>query len=148
MVMVVVVMMVMFMVVMETVMVMVLNSKHSCPWLRCSCAYSNLLASVFISIPPPPPTNAVSSSSRMTNANPDPLLLLFLSSCSPGQETICLFLINSNMRHGSGSINLGSNVNMDCGNAAKTVSRNQEQIGIYIKQKIISIKGDTSTKIF
>ena len=47
-----------------------------------------------------------------------------------GQKTICLFLINSNMRHGSGSINLASNVNRDPGNSAKNASRNREQIGI------------------
>ena len=51
-----------------------------------------------------------------------------------GQKTICLFLINSNMRHGSGSINLASNVNRDPGNSAKNASRNREQIGISIIQ--------------
>ena len=51
-----------------------------------------------------------------------------------GQKTICLFLINSNMRHGSGSINLASNVNRDPGNSAKIDSRNREQIGISIIQ--------------
>ena len=39
--MVILVVLMMLVVVMVTVMVMLLNSEHSCPWLRCSCAYSN-----------------------------------------------------------------------------------------------------------
>ena len=33
--------MVMVMMMVVGMVVMVLSSEHSCPWLRCSCAYSN-----------------------------------------------------------------------------------------------------------
>ena len=33
--------MVMVMMMVVGMIVMVLSSEHSCPWLRCSCAYSN-----------------------------------------------------------------------------------------------------------
>ena len=74
---------------------------------------------------PPPPTNAVS---RPYPAPAGWLMLILTHFCPRfclalwGQKTICLFLINSNMRHGSGSINLASNVNRNPGNSAKNNS--------------------------
>ena len=99
--------------------------KHS----RLSCLNTaQPTRSVLVPLLVPPPTNAVS--------RPGWLMLILTHFYPPfcqtlwGQKTICLFLINSNMRHGSGSINLASNVNRDPGNSAKNASRNREQIGI------------------
>ena len=68
---------------------------HSCPcpWLRCCCLLKSSCLGFYPRCPPPPPTNAVLSSGRMTNANPDPVLLLFLL-LHPGKTRNYLLIFN------------------------------------------------------